>query len=66
MQDKIKAGMAKKVKQDYQYAFANKLSSAVKRKAKLDDMTEEELTAYENWEKSRLQSISNQIVEYFP
>ena len=29
-------------------------------------MTEEEQEAYEEWDKSRLQSISSQIVEYFP
>lgn len=37
-----------------------------KDKFKLDDMDDEELKAYEKWDKSRLQSISNQIVEYFP
>ena len=29
-------------------------------------LTEEETEAYENWEKGRLQSISSQIVEWFP
>lgn len=38
----------------------------VKDKAKLEDMTEDELAAFEKWQEQRMQSISNQIVEYFP
>lgn len=43
----------------YEYAFAKKLSKAVKDKAKLDDMDDDDLKQYEDWEKNRLQSISN-------
>ena len=30
------------------------------------EMTNEEIDAYVKWEKNRLKSISNQIVEYYP
>ena len=63
MQASIREAMSKKIQNNYEYAFAKKISAAVKEKAKLEDMTEEELKAYEEWEKSRLQSISNQIVQ---
>ena len=65
-QQKIKDALQKEVRRKYNFAFAQNISKAIKKKAKLDDMTQEELERYEKWEKSRLQSISNQIVEYFP
>jgi hypothetical protein len=54
MQASIREAMSKKIQNNYEYAFAKKISAAVKDKAKLEDMTEEELKAYEEWEKSRL------------
>lgn len=33
---------------------------------KMGDMTKEEQDEYMEWDKNRLQSISSQIVEYFP
>lgn len=50
----------------YEYNFAKKLSKFVKEKGKLEDLNEEEREAFKKWEQQRLQSISNQIVEFFP
>ena len=49
----------------YEFAFAKKISKTVKDKG-YDDLDSEEEKEYVEWEKKRLQSISNQIVEYFP
>lgn len=43
----------------YEYAFAKKFSQKVKEKAKLDDMDDDDMKQYEDWEANRLQSISN-------
>jgi len=65
-QQKIKDALQKEVQRKYEFAFAKNVSKALQKKLKLEHMTAEELERYEKWEKGRLQSISNQIVEYFP
>lgn len=43
-----------------------KMAEKMKANPKLRAMTEDEMSSYLEWEDSRLKSISNQIVEYFP
>jgi len=46
--------------------LGDKMSEMLRNKTNLRDLNEEELQDYIDWEDGRLQSISNQIVEYFP
>ena len=43
-----------------------KLAEKMNANPKLRSMTDAEMSSYMEWEDSRMKSISNQIVEYFP
>ena len=43
-----------------------KLAEKIKANPKFRSMTDAEMSSYLEWEDTRMKSISNQIVEYFP
>lgn len=49
MQEEIQKKLAEEITKKYEFAFARKLSSAVKDKAKLPDMTASEIERYDEW-----------------
>ena len=47
-------------------AMKAKLAEKMKANPKFRSMTDAEMSSYLEWENTRMKSISNQIVEYFP